>query len=64
MTIQAKEEMDPSQVKANREAQHKYLTWRAQKVMITFLSNRHCICIVVTDQDLCLVLAGSWTCSS
>ncbi|CAN8270020.1 unnamed protein product [Cochlearia groenlandica] len=31
MTIQVKEEMDPSQVRANREAQHKYLTWRAQK---------------------------------
>ncbi|CAG7878053.1 hypothetical protein BRARA_E03104 [Brassica rapa] len=31
MTIQVKEEMEPSQVRANREAQHKYLTWRAQK---------------------------------
>ncbi|CAH2054424.1 unnamed protein product [Thlaspi arvense] len=31
MTIQAKEEMEPSQVRTNREAQHKYLTWRAQK---------------------------------
>ncbi|KAG5398976.1 hypothetical protein IGI04_020790 [Brassica rapa subsp. trilocularis] len=31
MTIQVKEEMEPSQVRANLEAQHKYLTWRAQK---------------------------------
>lgn len=33
MTIQATEEMDPAQVRANCEAQHKYLTWRAQKVI-------------------------------
>ncbi|ESQ29927.1 hypothetical protein EUTSA_v10011657mg [Eutrema salsugineum] len=31
MTVQATEEMDPSQVRDNCEAQHKYLTWRAQK---------------------------------
>ncbi|KAG7576572.1 Ferredoxin-dependent bilin reductase [Arabidopsis thaliana x Arabidopsis arenosa] len=31
MTIQVREEMEPSQVRANCEAQHKYLTWRAQK---------------------------------
>jgi phytochromobilin:ferredoxin oxidoreductase len=31
MTIQVREEMEPSHVRANCEAQHKYLTWRAQK---------------------------------
>uniref|UniRef100_A0A1J3DR01 Phytochromobilin:ferredoxin oxidoreductase, chloroplastic n=1 Tax=Noccaea caerulescens TaxID=107243 RepID=A0A1J3DR01_NOCCA len=31
MTIQATQEMDSAQVRANCEAQHKYLTWRAQK---------------------------------
>jgi phytochromobilin:ferredoxin oxidoreductase len=33
MTIQVREEMEPSHVRANCEAQHKYLTWRAQKVI-------------------------------
>lgn len=30
MTIQVKEETEPSQVRANREAQHKHLTWRVR----------------------------------
>uniref|UniRef100_A0A6N2MMU3 Uncharacterized protein n=1 Tax=Salix viminalis TaxID=40686 RepID=A0A6N2MMU3_SALVM len=31
LIAQAPEEIDPSYIKSNREAQHKYLTWRAEK---------------------------------
>ncbi|KAJ6299509.1 hypothetical protein OIU76_020469 [Salix suchowensis] len=31
LIAQAPEEIDPSYIKRNREAQHKYLTWRAEK---------------------------------
>ena len=55
MTIQVKEEKEPSQVRANREAQHKYLTWRAQKVIYFLFKQTFVFCIVVTV-DLCLVV--------
>ncbi|KAJ6299506.1 hypothetical protein OIU76_020469 [Salix suchowensis] len=32
LIAQAPEEIDPSYIKRNREAQHKYLTWRAEKI--------------------------------
>ena len=55
MTIQVKEEIEPSQVRANREAQHKYLTWRAQKVIYFLFKQTFVFCIVVRV-DLCLVV--------